>query len=312
MMIKEKTKTGLLAWSILIALVFIWGSSFILMKKGLIYFTSDKVGALRICISFLVLLPFSLKNVTKLSRKQLGYLFIVGALSNAAPAFLFSYAQTGIDSSMAGILNSTVPLFALIIGLMFFRYKGKWYHILGVLIGFTGVIGLLQISGDKTFEFNFYYAKFVLLATIFYAININIVKYRLSEVEPVTLTSVALLLVGIPILFYLLGFTDFISQMQNIPASFAGLGYVALLGIFGTSLALIAFNRLIKMVNVVFAASVTYLIPIVAILWGVLDGEKLKLIQVLWIVLIIAGVILVRNREDESQDPHAIRDHTRN
>jgi len=294
---KLKTRTNILAWTILIVLVIVWGSSFILMKKGLIYFSSEIVGALRMSIAFIVLLPVSIKVLFKLTQSQLIYLFLVGIFANALPAFLFSYAQTGIDSSLAGILNSLTPISTILIGLTFFSFKVSWHKVLGILFGTTGVVGLLHISGGQTFEFNFHYAKFIILATICYAISLNLIKYKLKEVDPVAITSVSLLIVGVPIALYLLVFTDFLELIISKPSSLKGLGYVALLAVFGTSLALIVFNKLIKISNVVFAASVTYLIPIIAIMWGVLDGEKFNMINVFWIALIILGVMLVRNRE---------------
>ncbi len=268
-MMKDETKTLLLSWIILLTLVLTWGSSFILMKKGLLYFSWDEVGSLRMVISGLFLLPFSIHAIRKLSREQILWLFLVGIFANAGPAFLFSYAQTGIDSSLAGILNSLTPLSTLIIGLSIFKYKAKWYNILGVLIGFIGVFGLLRVSGGNSFDFNFKYAKYIIVATLCYATSINIVKYKLAEVNPLALTSIALLFVGAPISIYLFGFTDYGNQILCQKEALKGMVYVSTLAIVCTALALIAFNHLIKISNVVFSASVTYLIPVVAVLWGI-------------------------------------------
>ncbi|MFC2100810.1 DMT family transporter [Bacteroidota bacterium] len=295
---KLQIRTNLVAWIILIVLVIVWGSSFILMKKGLIYFSSEIVGALRMSIAFIVLLPLSLKALSILTKTQWIYLFLAGIFANALPAFLFSYAQTGINSSLAGILNSLTPLSTMLIALLFFHFKLTWQKVLGVLLGTTGVIGLLSISGGHSFEFNFHYAKFIIMATICYAISLNLIKYKLKELDASVITSVSLLLVGIPITAYLFIFTDFLAQINNNSLALRGVGYIALLAVFGTSLALIAFNRLIKISNVVFAASVTYMIPIVAIMWGILDGEKFSMFTIFWICIIISGVVLVRNREE--------------
>ncbi len=290
-----QTKPTYLAWLILAGLALTWGSSFILIKHGLAGFSGDNtvVGALRIVISFIVLLPLALTRLRRISRRQWGLLAVVGVVSNAAPSFLFAYAQTGIDSNMAGILNSLTPLFTLLIGLGFFRISARWYNVAGVFAGLLGAIGLIYFSGDGGFIFSFRYAVFVLLATICYATSVNIIKSLLPELDALSITSVSFLVIGIPLLIYLLAFTGFIGYLQNGNGAWAGLGYITILGVMGTALALIFFNQLIKMTSALFAASVTYLIPLVAIAWGWIDGEQLEWNYLMWIVLILAGVYMV-------------------
>jgi len=290
---KLKTNLSVLNWVILIFLVLTWGSSFILMKKGLEEYSYQQVALLRLSVTCLVLLPFVIMSIKKVNLKKLGRMAIVGIIGNGIPAFLFTKAETGIDSSLAGILNSLTPLFTLIVGLSFFQSKTKWYNVLGVIIGLSGTVGLMSVSGNKNLEFNFSYGIYVIVATLLYAINLNFVKRHLKEVDAVTITSFAFLTIGIPALIYLFAATDFINVIQTRPNAYTGLGYIAILGIFGSAIAVILYNKLIKTSGVLFAASVTYLMPIVAVFWGIADGERFELIYLLWIMIILLGVFMV-------------------
>jgi len=207
--------------------------------------------------------------------------------------FLFAKAQTGIDSHLAGVLNSLTPLLTMIIGLIFFRLKTKWFNILGIIIGFCGTFGLLSISGGKSFEFNFSYGIYIIIATTCYAISANIIKYLLADIDAVSIAAFSFFIVGIPLIIYLMFFTDFLHQLKYDNNFYEGIIYIVILAVFGTAIALIAFNKLIKMTNVMFATSITYVIPIIALLWGIFDGESLGLINLLWISIIIFGVLLV-------------------
>jgi len=287
----------IIAWGILAGLAIIWGSSFILIKRGLETFSSTEVGALRISITFLFLSPLAFSRIRRLTRKEWKFLALNGMIGSGFPAFLFAKAQTGIDSSLAGILNSLTPLFTLLIGLIFFSYKTRWFNILGVLIGLTGAIGLISISGGKSFEFNFHYAVYIIIATICYATNVNLVKFKLAGTDALTITVFAFFIIGLPVLLYLLIFTDFIRQVTTEPQALKGLGYISILAVVGTGLALIAFNKLVKVASPLFAASVTYLIPIVAVSWGAIDGEEISSLSYIWMVVILLGIFLVNKKK---------------
>ncbi|MCF8376224.1 MAG: EamA family transporter [Bacteroidales bacterium] len=289
----KRPRDKIMSWLILIVLAMTWGSSFILIKKGLEVYSSQEVGALRIVISFLFLLPFALRNIKKVRAKELAILSIIGLVGSVGPAFLFAKAQTGIDSNLAGILNSLTSLFTLLVGLLFFQLKTRWFHVLGVILGLFGAIGLIQVSGGHTFSFNLQYSAYVILATICYAFNVNLVKKYMKRLDSITITSVSFFMVGLPILLYLLFFTDFTRQIHSDHQAWTGLMYIGILAVFGTGLALIIFNYLIKISSPVMAASVTYLIPIVAIFWGIADGEKFEAVYLLWIALTLIGVFLV-------------------
>jgi drug/metabolite transporter (DMT)-like permease len=285
------------AWVILAVLAVIWGSSFILIKKGLQHFTSDQVGALRISVTFLVMSPFAFPRFRKLSFRDWRYLGLVGIIGSGIPAFFFAIAQTGIDSNLAGILNSLTPLFTVIIGFSLFSLRIRWFNMAGVLIGLAGAIGLISAESGKNFDFNIYYASFIVVATICYALNVNIVKYKLKEIDAVTITVFSFFTIGSPVLLYLLFFTDFTNRLAEQPGAWEGLGYVAILAVVGTGLALVAFNRLVKMTSPVFAASVTYLIPIIAVTWGIADGEIIPPEAFAWMAMILFGVFLVNRKK---------------
>jgi len=297
---KLKEKKYIIPWIILVALMLTWGSSFILIKRGLEVYSDVEVGALRICITFIIFIPF-VKRFSKIKAGQWKYLAIVGIVGSGAPAFLFAKAQTGIDSNLAGILNSLTPLFTLIISISLFRVKSRFINILGVIIGLIGAVGLIFVSGDKGFEFNFSFAIYVIIAAICYAISVNFVKNYLQDIDSLTITAFSFLIIGLPVLIYLIFFTDFTNHLVSNNRALEGLGYISILAIVGTGIALTAFNYLVKITNAVFASSVTYLIPIVAIIWGKIDGEKFKPIYIIWIVLILFGVFLVNKKKKDAE-----------
>jgi drug/metabolite transporter (DMT)-like permease len=288
----KSVSNKLLAWFLLLMLVFVWGSSFILMKRGLVTFSSSEVATLRITITFIFLLPFFIRNIKKVEKKHWKLIALSGLIGNGIPAYLFTKAQTGIDSSLAGILNSLTPLFTLIVGLSFFGQKTKWFNIAGVFIGLAGAIGLLTLNGKTAFNNNLVYGIYVIIATILYAFNINIVKKYLTSINSFTYSSIAFFFIGVPATIYLFS-TDFIFKAQTAEKSMESLVYIIILAVVGTALATVAYNYLLKISSVLFAASVTYMMPLVAVLWGVFDGESFCLTSIIWIALILLGVFLV-------------------
>jgi len=287
----------LISWAILISLVLVWGSSFILIKKSLLYFSATEVGVLRITVTFIFLLPFALIRLRKINKKYRNYLIISGVIGSLIPSFMFAIAQTGISSSLAGILNSLTPLFTLFLGLAFFKLKSAWYNILGVFIGLAGAMGLIYAtSGEMGFIFNIKYASLVIIASICYAFNVNFIKNYLKELDALTITAFTFFYIGIPSLAYVLVFSNIPNKLLHEADALTGLGYITILSIAGTGIALIAFNELIKISSPVFAASVTYLIPVVAIIWGIIDGEIFKLSYVIWFIIILSGVLLVNTK----------------
>jgi drug/metabolite transporter (DMT)-like permease len=299
--IKQENKPVFQDWFVLILLMLTWGSSFILIKRGLVAFDHIQLGALRVSISFLALLPFALQRLSKIRFKNFHLFLIAGLFGNALPAFLFARAQTELDSLMAGILNSLTPLFTLLLGVWLFGRKTHFLNVLGVVLGFVGAAGLLYAAGNGSMQFNILPALFVIMATICYAVNMNFIKNFLSDYDSVTIASLAFVFIGVPAIIYLSFYTDFYHRMGHVEGSWGSLGYIALLSVFGTALAIIANFWLIKRTSALFASSVTYLMPLVSVAWGIFDGEPFLLSFLLWIIIILVGVY-VANRP-----PHRFR-----
>ena len=283
---------NLLAWSLLILLAIIWGSSPILIKKALVKLDPFEIGALRLTLASFVLMPFLLKNLREIKRKDYFILFISGIVGNVIPYFLYPIAQTKIDSATSGVLTSLTPFFALIIGVIFYKLKATKNNIIGLIIGFIGTFLLILFSGSSGGFTADVFGLFVVAATLLYGINLNLVKYHLNHLKPITITSfsiVSILPITLYILFFLSPFYDHLNDFDFYKVE---LGYVLILGVLGTSIATIIFYNLIKIKDTVFASMVTYLMPLVAISLGVIDGEKINEVQLFGMALILTGVFI--------------------
>ena len=293
-------------WTLLLFLAFIWGSSFILMKKGLLSFSWDQVASLRIVISAVFLSPILFRNFKQIKKHQWWPICVAGFLGSGIPAYLFPLAQTQISSSLTGMLNSLVPLFTVVIGLLFFQLGFRWMKIAGVLLGLVGAIGLIFSSGNLSIgEGNLIFAGLVVMATIMYATNINFIKTFLSEVGAINITSFGFLFTGPLAAAHLLS-TDFINIIRTDDSADLNLFYIVLLAVFGTAIAVILFNMLIKRVSAVFSSSVTYIIPVFAIFWGLLDGESIEPLQFICIGIILTGVYIV-NKDNQLERKELIK-----
>lgn len=281
-------------WIVLAALAFVWGSSYFLIKKGLRTFDETELAALRIAIAFIILAPIAIYNLKKIKKSKILPLFLVGALGSALPAFLFAKAQTTLSSSVAGILNSIVPVFTMLIGVTLFKTKFLKINILGLFIGLIGAVTLIWVDKSSNITFDFMGAVYVVLATICYGISVNVIKESLPEISSMEITSFAFLFIGIPVIPILL-LTNFTEKLVTHEA-WMDLGYITLLSVFGTALAILYFNKLIKHTSAIFATTVTYLIPIVAVMWGVLDGEPLTVFHFMACLIILVGVYLVNKK----------------
>ena len=294
-------KSPLLAWVLLLILAFIWGSSFILIKKGLIGLSPEEVGSLRIVAASLILLPSALKRFKTIDKKNLPYYMSVGLLGSLVPAFLFAIAQTQLESAITGVINGLVPIFTILIALFIFRQKQTTAVYVGVIIGFLGTAILITAGRGYSFGGINAYAFLVVLATICYASNLNLIKQKLNHMHAVTVTSVSLLLVGPIASVYLFGFTDFWPKLMTVEGTGLATFYICLLGIMGTAIALIMFNKILQMTDALFASSVTYIIPIFAVMWGVIDGERLYLLHYVGMAAVGIGVYIA-NTNKKSQE----------
>ncbi|MBE50813.1 MAG: EamA family transporter [Flavobacteriales bacterium] len=279
---------------ILVILSIIWGSSFILMKRSLESFTALEVASLRIFIAFVSLLPFVFNDFSKLRKSQIVPLIIVGFLGNAVPAFLFALSQEVLNSSFVGTLNSLTPIFTLLFGWFFFGNDFSLSKFYGVLIGLFGSI-LLFLSGSSMQSDISFPVFYVIIATMCYAISINVIREKLDKLPSIAITSISFLFIG-PIAGIFVGNIDLISIL-NTESGFVSFNYIVVLSLVCTSFPVILFNILVKKTSSVFASSVTYLIPVVAIFWGMLDNELIKFSHFLSMAIILLGIYIVNDKK---------------
>jgi drug/metabolite transporter (DMT)-like permease len=298
------SRNGARAWIVLILLSIIWGSSFILMKEGLKGFTPLELALIRMSVAALCFLPFALRHLRDLRMKEIAMLFVVGLTGNALPAFLYAKSETVLPSAVVGVLTSMVPIFALILAWLFFRQRFPLANIVGIVVGIVGA-GLLAMAGSPEADrsTNLAYAGLVLIATLSYGTNVNLVKGFFATRNSVLVTSVALTTVGIPSLIFLLAGTNFVDTLRTNPAAPAALGYITILGAFGTALSVLLFNQLLQAGTIIFATSVTYTIPIVAVLWGIVLHEQFTTIHAIGFAVILAGVWLANRRPSAATRP---------
>lgn len=291
MKIRSEDENRGLGWLLLILLSLIWGTSFILIKKGLNVFNPVEVGSIRIATASLFLAPIAIRSLKKIDRRSLPYLLSVGFSGSLIPAYLFAKAQTQVDSSIAGVLNALTPLFVVIIGSLFFAQSITIRSAAGLLIGFAGT-ALLVMTGSSGIDGFNYFALFIVLATLCYGINLNLIKYKLIHMRALHITSISLFFVGPAVILYLLLLPDFSELIITSTAARWSLLYLTILGVMGTAVALIIFNKLVQITSPVFTASVTYLIPIIAVMWGYIDGESMLPGHFLGMVIILIGVYI--------------------
>ena len=283
-------------WIFLFLLAFIWGSSFILIKKGLVGFTPLQLGSLRIIITALLLFLVGFKSLKNLPKNKLKWIVISGFLGTFFPAFLFAYAETEIDSAIASILNSIVPINTIVFGFLAFKMHSSKRQVLGVLTGFAGTFLLITNGASINPNQNYWYAFLVIIATVMYAFSINIIKRHLQNVSPIAIAVGNFAIIIIPAFIVLIFSGFFTSQVIQGPDFTMSLFYIFLLSLFGTAIAKVLFNNLVQISTLVFASSVTYMMPIIAVSWGLLDGESFGFWQGIATVIILLGVYLANSK----------------
>ncbi|MFN0081152.1 MAG: DMT family transporter [Ferruginibacter sp.] len=281
-------------WLIFIVLSLIWGSSFVLMKEGLKSLTAFQVASLRIISAGVIFLPIVVRSIIKIPAKKIGLIFLSGVLGSLLPAFCFCIAEQHIDSSLAGTLNALTPIFAIIVGALFFKTNTARNKILGIAISFTGSILLFFAQPGFYKSSNATDVLLIIAATICYGININLVGKFLRDIPSLNIVAVALSLNAIPAAFVLY-FTGYFEQAIFAKEMLVSTASTTLLGVVGTAAASVIFYMLIKRSGVVFSSMVTYAIPIVAIFWGIVYGETVGWKQFSCLLIILLGVY-VANR----------------
>lgn len=303
---KVKEQKNIIQWLLLAVLAFTWGSSFILMKKALFspsgetLFNAYEVAGLRLLIASVSLMPVWIYKARKIKRNFIP-LATVGLIGSGMPALMFTLAETKISSSLAGMLNATVPIMAAIISLVFFSVKIEKRKVTGIVIGLIGVVGLIG------FDFNterMGYALLILIATTGYATSVTTIKYKLSHLSAVEITSLSFSFVFIPSLLYLLYDDTFIEIGNNFDQYGSALLYTFLLGFFGTAVAVILYSRLVAISDPVFASSVTYLIPVVATFWGLVFGEVITFLEIVSMGIIVGSIFVIRSKVKAAKNKH--------
>ena len=290
-MIKENKK-----WVFLFLLALIWGSSFILIKKSLIGLSPMQLGSLRIIITGFILFIAGFNSFKNLSKSTIKWIALSGFLGTFFPAFLFAFAETEIDSAIASILNSIVPINTILFGFLAFNIISTKRQIIGVLIGFAGAILLISNGAAINPNQNYWYAFLVIIATVMYAFNINIIKRHLQNIPPLSIAVGNFIVIIVPAFLVLIYSGFFTQQVLQGPNFSISIFYVFLLSLFGTAIAKVLFNNLVQISTPVFASSVTYIMPIVAVFWGLLDNEVFSFWQGIATLIILGGVYLANSK----------------
>ena len=283
-----------LKWIYLLILSFVWGSSYILIKKALIGLSPLQVGSLRTIISTVLLLAIGYSSLKSIPRDKWKWILITGLVS-FIPPFLFAYAQTEIDSALAAILNSLTPLATLLIGVGFYRFKIDSKQISGVIIGLIGSVLLMYQGSVINPDQNLLYVFFIIFASVLYAVQVNLLKVHLQDVSAVAITVGNFIFI-FPLAIVIFLMSDYKQIDINDKDVKVALFCLLILSIIGTVFAKILFNKFVQIASPVFASSVTYTLPIVALFWGLLDGEVFTLNQLFATVIILTGVYLANKK----------------
>jgi drug/metabolite transporter (DMT)-like permease len=295
--INPAARPSALAWFLLIFLALLWGSSFFLMFEGLKAFNALELAAIRMGVAAICLLPFLYKYVRLISWRDWGLLSVIGLAGNAIPAYLFAQSETQLPTAVVGVLNSLSPIFTLIIGFFFFQMRTPAKNVVGVGLGFTGAT-ILALAGSKEADVNtnLSFALLVVVATLCYGISTNLIKNYFAGRDPIMITTIALSTVGWPAIAFLFLGTDVTHKLATYPEATTAFGYIAILGALGTAFGVVLFNRLLQISSIVFATSVTYLIPVVAVVWGVFLKEELNKWHGVGFLVILVGVWLANRK----------------
>ena len=289
-------------WGTLVILSLIWGSSYILIKKGLTGLTPIQLGSLRVIVTTIIMAPIGYQKIKHIPRQKMKWVALSAFVGSFFPAYLFAFAETEISSSITAVMVSLTPLFTLLISVFVFGEELLKKQVFGVLIGFTGIIVLINNELFSS-SFNILYIMFIVLAAFCYAVNANVLKYKLSNIPALGIVFMSFLFMFVPA-FIILCFSDFpFSDFTSDPLIIESIIYIVILAVFGTAIAKVLYIKLLAISTPVFSVSTTYLMPVVAIFWGLLDGEEFKLTQFIGTAIILLGVYLVTKKKAPKKMP---------
>ena len=283
-------------WGTLIILSVIWGSSYILIKKGLTGLTPVQLGSLRVIITTILIAPIGYNKIKHIPKNKMKWVAISAFVGSFFPAYLFAFAETEISSSVTAVMVSLTPLFTLLISVIIFGEELLKKQVIGVIIGFLGIVVLIN-NELLSSSFNILYIMFIVLAAFCYAVNANLLKYKLPNIPALGIVFMSFLFMFIPA-FIVLFFSNFpFSDFTSDPLILESIIYIVILALFGTAIAKVMYIKLLAISTPVFSVSTTYLMPVVAIFWGLLDGEEFKLTQFIGTSIILIGVYLVTKKK---------------
>ena len=286
-------------WFYLAILSLIWGSSFILIKKGLVGLNSVQLASLRMIFAASVIYIYSYNSIKKIPKKSWKWIVITAYLGTFFPVYLISYGQTEIESGLASIITTVTPINTLIIGIIFFSLTFSIKQLLGLFIGLVGAVLLLYEASETNLNSNIYFSFFIYLTTVGYAASVNLIKKYLTNIPPEAVTAGIFLSISPPAIIVLY-FSDFTDLNFQDPLILKSIFFVLVLGVFGSAIAQTLFNKFVKISSPIFASAVTYTMPVVAIFWALIDGETLSIMQFFATVIILIGVFLVNKRKQTS------------
>ena len=283
-------------WGTLIILSVIWGSSYILIKKGLTGLTPVQLGSLRVIITTVLIAPIGYNKIKHIPKNKMKWVAVSAFVGSFFPAYLFAFAETEISSSVTAVMVSLTPLFTLLISVIIFGEELLKKQVIGVIIGFLGIVVLIN-NELLSSSFNLLYVMFIVLAAFCYAVNANLLKYKLPNIPALGIVFMSFLFMFIPA-FIVLFFSEFpFSDFTSDPLILESIVYIVILALFGTAIAKVMYIKLLAISSPVFSVSTTYLMPVVAIFWGLLDGEEFKLTQFIGTSIILIGVYLVTKKK---------------
>ena len=286
-------------WFYLAILSLIWGSSFILIKKGLVGLNSVQLASLRMIFAASVIYVYSYNSIKKIPKKSWKWIVITAYLGTFFPVYLISYGQTEIESGLASIITTVTPINTLIIGIIFFSLTFSIKQLLGLFIGLVGAVLLLYEASETNLNSNIYFSFFIYLTTVGYAASVNLIKKYLTNIPPEAVTAGIFLSISPPAIIVLY-FSDFTDLNFQDPIILKPIFFVLVLGVFGSAIAQTLFNKFVKISSPIFASAVTYTMPVVAIFWALIDGEILSIMQFFATAIILIGVYLVNKRKQTS------------
>lgn len=285
---------------VLFIIAITWGSSFILIKKTLPVFDPLQIGAFRAGISGLLLAFIGFPALRKMSRKDVFWIALSGFFGNFLVVFIFPFAQREVSSSLAGIINALDPIFTLLIGALLFGIRNKIIQYFGAIIGFAGALVLVLSSGDDSSSNHYFYIGILILGAALYAISALIIEKKLMHISSVDLASSIYTFWMLPSLL-ILAFSGFFTKIDFTQSQILeSLGYLIFLTVISTTLVMFLFFKLVQDTSAVFASTISLLLPVVAVIWGILDGENFTLWYALGGLLILIGVYFIRDKKQDN------------